>query len=215
MIKSKILVIIFGLFVQSAIAEPLGFQMGMSFEEIKIMAKKEYGYEEHFRTDSPGVYNSQYAPKPHPTFESYSLKIGSSGLCGIMAIGKSYPTYGSGLKSRFEKMKDKLVIAYGKPSFTSASALAKDDIWGRDTKTLPFLAAWTNDKHQKLKGELVQLTLASVDWWVGSKKGYIAVHYSFANESDCNKELVVQRDKEKTLAEKKEKERIAKEDSAL
>jgi len=184
-------IMLIGLFVQSAVAGPFGLDMGMSIKKIDPKAKE----------ISSGMYKTTKVPKPHSAFEYYVVQVSkNNGLCWIKAIGKDISTssYGIELKSAFESMNKKLSKAYGKNETTDL--LMPGSIWNEPNEFMMamiekerfLMAIWDKEKGSKLKGNLKQVGLIAKPG--GRSKGYLILEYSFSNSEVCDKEIAAQED---------------------
>jgi hypothetical protein len=96
------------------IAGPFGFEYGMTNEHV-ISLVGEAAVDPSSHGD---ILHLTTAPRPHPHFESYTLKIPPEvGLLDILAFGRVVSTtrYGDELKDAFIDIRNAISVTYGKP----------------------------------------------------------------------------------------------------
>jgi len=173
-----------------AMAGPFGLEKGMTLKQI-----------DNAQQVAPGKYKVASVPKPHSAFGSYIVQIGpQSGLCWIKGIGKDVGTsvYGLELKSAFNQMKEKLEHTYGMPEVIDR--LLPGSIWNEPKDWMMALikkerllaAIWSEKSKATLPIDLRSVSLIASA--MKTNFGYIAVEYSFINESDCDAEIAKQED---------------------
>lgn len=164
---------------------PFGLKMGMSLEQIS----NEYELLSH------GIYRLISVPKPHSEFESYIVRVSPThGLYWIKAIGKTIVTSSHGIELRltFDRMIEKLQVSYGEVSIKDF--LLPGSIWGDSNdfmmgliqKERNLYALWDKTNLSD-KNDLMTLFLGANA--VDRNSGYIALEYSFNNESVAESDL--------------------------
>lgn len=164
---------------------PFGLKMGMSLEQIS----NEYELLSH------GIYRLLSVPKPHSEFESYIVRVSPTyGLYWIKAIGKTIVTSSHGIELRltFDRMIEKLQVSYGKVSIKdfllpgSIWSDSNDFMMGLTQKERNLYALWDKTNLSD-KNDLMTVFLGATA--VDRNSGYIALEYSFNNESVAESDL--------------------------
>lgn len=170
---------------------PFGFSMSMTLQDLSSEVDE----------ISPNRYIVKSVPKPHSAFETYIVSLCPKvGLYAIRAISSTIDTnaYGSELIAKYDSMKEKLGLAYGKHELYEF--LMHDSIWNepRDwmqsllSKERVMSAEWKKE-HGSNVGELLDtvfLQSAAVD----TSSGFIALEYIFKNSRVAEAELAARED---------------------
>ena len=157
--------------------EPFGLHPGMTRQEIMALV----GAGAVDATNSKGdVLVLDTAPRPHPSFETYSLSISpSDGLLKVVAIGKDIQTNGYGIEimAAFHQTAEALAATYGTPQ--TADWLKPGSIWDEQREwTMGLLkrerelfALWNKDT--RFSGIVLESVALS------QEVGYLKLSYEF------------------------------------
>ena len=178
-------------FATSALAGPFGLSMGMPLKDISKNAKK----------IENGLYKLTDVPKPHSAFEYYVIQVSpKNGLCWIKGIGKDISTssYGTQLRSEFERFTSKLEERYG--AYKNYDFLSNGSIWDESNDFMMGLVKkdrylqsfWDREKGSVMPADITGIALSAKA--SNSDTGYIVLEYSFSNEEQCEKELAAKED---------------------
>jgi len=139
-----------------AIAGPLGFDYGMTKDQIRKLVG------DQAIVKSEGIsMELKTAPKPYPGLEAYVLYFSpSKGLLKIVAIGKDISTSadGSDVRASFEKVQSALTINYGAPK-DAFDFLKAGSIW--------------DDPHDFMMGLIKKDRVLSSDWLLTNRSDHI------------------------------------------
>jgi hypothetical protein len=165
---------------------PFGFRKGMTREEaIRLVGAAAVNM-----TESTGDWlEVSTAPNPHPGFESYTLGFSpTQGLVKIIATGRNIQSNGFGAEIReaFERVRDALTAAYGKPDLDNF--LLSGSIWnepqdwtmGLRKKERVLAAYWLVSKGTldvNNPGCITGIKLEAVA--LSSEVGYLDLNYEF------------------------------------
>lgn len=181
---------------------PFGLKMGMTIEELeKIGAVK---------TEDESIYSVSKVPVPNPSFDGYGVKATKeTGLCKILAFTPSTNTnsFGDGIKSVHEDLKESLTKKYGKPekefNFVKTGSIwrEREDFMMGLLKGDRYLSAYweSSDSTTQSKTSVIlpnniqSISLKGVA--TSSDKGYIALNYEFKNFHTCSSITKAAKDK--------------------
>lgn len=169
---------------------PFGVAMGMTKEMFKG----------HITPIGNGTYLFDNPPKPHPDFVRYAVQISDkSGLCWIKAIGKDITTnpHGHQLQTEFDDFEEKLDQRYGKhkrTDFLTVGSIWKEpEDWMRalHKKERYLFTSWKGAE-KPLPNDIASVALLATA--NDTNSGYLAIEYSFSNETECEQEIKAQND---------------------
>jgi hypothetical protein len=170
-------------FTTSAIAGPLGLDMGMSYGILSKSIK--------LKQVKPFIYSTPSLPKGHSDFEMYQLVITPKhGLCKVIALSKDVSTsvYGEGLKDKHEKLETAVSQKYGHAK--RYDFLQSGSIWNESRdwmmgllKNERTLAAYWTDEASELPDNIHAIALKAHA--LRTEIGYIELGYEFKNSDEC------------------------------
>lgn len=172
-------------------SQTFGYSRGMTPQDaITLVGKEHIKKSEHTGLLTRLLVTT--APKPHNSFEEYSLLFSpSKGLLKITGIGITIETSsdGSELKSEYNKIRDQLIHVYSEPS-NSLDAAKSGSIWREPedfmmglVKNDRYLSSiWTSKDNENWKGVSLPTGISSISIdanGLNSTSGYITVTYEF------------------------------------
>jgi hypothetical protein len=177
--KTLLILCVFAISVNGAMAGPFGLYMGMPKSEFK-------GKLEEIR---PHIYRTRDVPKKHSAFNYYILRFGpNTGLYYIKAVGSDISTnrYGKEVQEAFGTMEVKLKTIYGQNK--RMDFLMKDSIWNESRDWMSGLykkervlsAMWDEDTSATLKEDLKTVFLAAHG--ASRTLGFLVIEYIFVNQ---------------------------------
>lgn len=170
----------------ATMAGPFGLDKGMTLAQIGGAPEKV----------APGKWKVTTVPKPHSAFESYIVQVGpSAGLCWIKAIGTNIRTsaYGGEVRSQFSSLKDRLTATYG--TSKDHDFLSPGSMWNEPRywmmallkKERYLVSLWDRENGATISDDLGSVGLIATA--ISTDRAFLAVEYSFSNESECDAEI--------------------------
>lgn len=170
---------------------PFGLHKGMTKAELQSVAGP-------LKEDQPAIYSTTRVPRPHPSFEAYSLVATPAyGLCKIVAIGNTLDmnAFGTQLQEEFARIEEPLTQKYGTPN--KMDFLQSGSIWGdpqdwsmalaKEERTLADY--WTTSLSPEVNArdhlQAISLTAKALS----NSRGYVVLSYEFDNASPCLEEV--------------------------
>lgn len=180
---------------QNTYEGPFGLQMGLSLDEVKTVIPGISSSD-----NVPLVYHANSVPSPHPDFESYMLVISrASGLCKVVAIGKSISSGNTGqeVRSAFDSLDEAISSKYGKGKKYDYSTDRDEspEYWMMYLlkKNRTLAKYWDKNEGSTLTNDIGFISLEAGATRIDT--GHLMLGYEFLNMPDCVAESKAQKHK--------------------